>query len=332
MWLQTAPHRSAQTHVRPSLESRQVIGSSYELRLRIGLTQGLLLGERVMARIVVIGSVAYDEVLRLTEPLQSGAHLNGVTTGTRLGGGGANTAMALAAAGHAVTLLAAVGRDAAGEALLAELEAAGVDTHQVVRLDQPTTRSLVLIDPTGERTVVNVARCEEEGPPERLLDLPAEAIYVRSRRGDLAPLLAAKVASALVVAHMPPIETGSRPAHVLVASASDLSPNAIHNPLALGRKVSGQCLDWVVLTAGAAGASAVAANEQRQVAAEHVQPVDTTGAGDAFAAGLIHALVSGQPLSEALILAVRFGTEATLWDSSYLPKPAVARLLGQTST
>lgn len=72
MWLQTAPHRSAQTHVRPSLESRQVIGSSYELRLRIGLIQGLLLGERVMARIVVIGSVAYDEVLRLTEPLQSG--------------------------------------------------------------------------------------------------------------------------------------------------------------------------------------------------------------------------------------------------------------------
>ena len=63
-----------------------------------------------------------------------------------------------------------------------------------------------------------------------------------------------------------------------------------------------------------------------------VEPVDTTGAGDAFAAGLIHALVSGQPLSEALILAVRFGTEATLWDSSYLPKPAVARLLGQTST
>jgi sugar/nucleoside kinase (ribokinase family) len=55
--------------------------------------------------------------------------------------------------------------------------------------------------------------------------------------------------------------------------------------------------------------------------------VDTTGAGDAFAAGLIHALVGGQPMAEALAVAVRFGTEATLWASSGLPAAAVRRLL-----
>ncbi len=280
-----------------------------------------------MAHIVVIGAVARDEVVRLDAPLRVGEHLSGVATGARLGGGGANTALALAAAGHAVTLLAAVGRDDAGDILLDELAAAGVHTSQIARLDRPTTHSLILVDPAGERTVVNVARCEEDEPPVRLLDLPAEVVYVRSRRHDLAPLLAAKAASALVVAHLPPVERGSRPAQILVASASDLD-SAIHQaPWALGRAVAGRFLRWVVITQGLAGACAYAENEQLAVPAATVQPVDTTGAGDAFAAGLIHALVGGHPLPEALAVAVRFGTEATLWATSAMPAPAVRCLL-----
>src|SRR5512143_3999276 len=119
-------------------------------------------GENV-ARIVVIGSVAGDEVVELARPLRAGAHLDGRRAGVRRGGGGANTSVALAAAGHQVTLLAGIGQDAIGEALLKELEETGVDTTQVVRLDCATTHSLVLVDPAGERTVVNVTRCEEAG-------------------------------------------------------------------------------------------------------------------------------------------------------------------------
>lgn len=280
-----------------------------------------------MTRIVVIGAVARDEVVRLTAPLQAGLHLNGIAAEPRLGGGGANTALALAAAGHTVTLLAAVGRDATGDALLGELTMAGVDTSQIARLDRPTTHSLILVDPAGERTVVNLARCEEDEPPVRLLKLPAEAVYVRSRRHDLAPLLAAKAASALVVAHLPPIDPGSRPAQVLVASASDLNPDARRDPWTLGRMVAGGLLRWVVLTAGAAGARAYAADASWAAPAASVQPVDTTGAGDAFAAGLVHAWVGGRPMTDALAVAVRFGTEATLWATSALPASAVRHLL-----
>ncbi|HPF58212.1 MAG TPA: PfkB family carbohydrate kinase [Candidatus Competibacteraceae bacterium] len=274
-----------------------------------------------------MGSVAQDDVVRLAEPLQPGAHLNGVLAGFRLGGGGANTAVALAAAGHTVILLAAVGRDAMGDALLVELAAAGVETRWITRLDQPTTHSLILIDPMGERTVVNVARCEDEALPEQLLAIPAEAVYVRSRRCDLGPLLAAKASSAWVVAHLPPLETNVRPAHILVASASDLEPNALQDPLTLGHRISGGQARWMVVTRGAAGASAWSKDAQWEMPAETVQPVDTTGAGDAFAAGLLHALVNDQPLTGALAMAVRFGTEATLWNTSGLPASAVQRLL-----
>lgn len=284
-------------------------------------------GDARLARIIVVGSIARDEVIRLSEPLRGGAHLNGMTAPARLGGGGANTAVALAAAGHQVILLAAVGRDTAGDGLLADLAAAGVATASISRLARPTTHSWLLLDPTGERTVINVARCEEDAPPSRLLDLPADAVYVRSRRRDLAPLLAAKAADALVVAHAPPIEPGARPAHVVVASRSDLEPDALQAPQTLGRRISDGLARWTVITAGAAGAVAYGESETLRASAHGVRPVDTTGAGDAFAAGLLHALVRGRPMAEALAVAVRFGTEATLWPTSGLPVAAVHRLL-----
>ena len=280
-----------------------------------------------MARIVVIGSVARDDVIHLTEPLRAGRHLNGVPTHARLGGGGANTAVALAAAGHQVTLLAAIGRDAVGEALLAELAAASVITTALAHLDQPTTRSYILVDPLGERTVINVARCEEAAPPQRLLDLPADVVYVRSRRLDLAPLLAAKANDSLIIAHAPPIEPGMRPAHVVVASLSDLTADQGKSRAVLGKTVSNGLARWTVLTAGGAGAHAYGTTEALATPAQRVRPIDTTGAGDAFAAGLIHALLEHRPMVEALILAVRFGTEATLWPTSGLPAAAVHRLL-----
>ncbi len=280
-----------------------------------------------MAWIVVIGSVARDEVVRLVEPLTPGAHLNGVSSGSRLGGGGANTAVTLAGAGHRVTLLAAVGRDAHGEWLLAELDAAGVDTSQIARVTRPTTHSLVFVDPSGERTIVNLGRCEEDDPPHRLEALAADAVFVRSRRTDLGPLLAAKSETSLVVAHVPPIEPGSRPAQVIVASRSDLGDDAAGDLWALGQKVAGERLRWFVLTAGAGGARAISREMTLEAPAAAVATIDTTGAGDAFAAGLVHALVSGSPLREALEVALRFGTEATLWPVSALPGEAVRRLL-----
>ena len=73
-------------------------------------------GDHALDTVAVIGSVARDDAVWLAELLQSGAHLNGTLAGSWLGGGGANTAVALVAAGHTAILLAAVGRDATGEA------------------------------------------------------------------------------------------------------------------------------------------------------------------------------------------------------------------------
>jgi sugar/nucleoside kinase (ribokinase family) len=260
-----------------------------------------------LARIVVVGSVAQDDVFRLLQPLTPGRHLDASGRKLRLGGGGANTAIPLCHAGHHVALVAAVGADAVAEWLLAKLQAAGIDVSAVVRVPGDSTRSLVLVDPGGERTIVNLNRCRETSPPERLASLAADAVYVRSRDLDVRELLAEAAARSLVVAHVPPLEAGSRPAHVLVGSESDLPPAFLADPWAAGRAIAGMTLRLVVVTRGARGAEAFAASERVAAPAPEVPVVDTTAAGDVFAAGLVHALVLGRPTRAVLETAVAWG-------------------------
>lgn len=281
-----------------------------------------------MARIVVVGSVASDEVIRLSERCREGAHLNGIAAGTRLGGGGANTAVALAAAGHHVTLVTAVGADTAGEWQLHQLAAAGIDTSAIARVFGPSTRSILLVDPGGERTIVNLGRAQEGEPPRRLLDIPADLIYVRTRARGLAPLLAARAPECMVVAHVPPLEDGIFPAHVVVASASDLDEAVRAEPLAAARRVAGDLLRWMVLTRGGEGVSAYAADGATLSApAPKVEAVDSTGAGDSFAAGLCHALAAGMIMQAALAEAVRWGAAKVAQDGSALRPETVRGLL-----
>lgn len=278
-----------------------------------------------MARIVVLGGVAADQVVHLRGRCREGGHLDGVPAGTRLGGGGANTAVALAAAGHHVALVAAVGQDDTGDWQLAQLEARGVDVSAVVRVPGASTRSIVLVDPAGERTIVNLGRVQEAAAPLRLLDLPADLVYVRNRSTGLAPLLALSAARQPVVAHVPPVGEGLYPAQVVLASESDLSTDA---PVALGRMVAGGWLQWMVLTRGGQGARAFGVGgEELSVPAAPADPVDSTGAGDAFAAGLCHALAQGAAMAEALAEAARWGAAKVGEEGSALSAEGVAKLL-----
>jgi len=282
-----------------------------------------------MARVVVVGSVASDEVVRLGERMREGAHLNGRLTGTRLGGGGANTAVALAAAGHRVALVAAIGDDAGGAWQLAQLRAAGVETDAVAVVPGPSTRSILMVDPAGERTIVNLGRVTEAEPPRRLCDLGADLVYVRTRcTAGLAPLLAEVAARSMVVAHVPPVTSGGFPAHVVLGSASDLDDGFLADPVAASAAVAGSLLRWVVVTRGPGGAEARSiAGERLHMAASDVRALDSTGAGDAFAAGLCHALAGGCGMDAALAVAIRWGTEKVLCDGSALTAEAVRNLL-----
>ena len=272
-----------------------------------------------MTSVVIVGSIAQDEVVVLDGPLRPGSHNGARLAGARIGGGAANTAMAMARAGDRVRVVSAVGPDEAGASLLVQLSGVGVDTSLVSRAAHETTRSLVVIDPDGERTVVNLARAAVP-LPVGLASLDADWCYVRSADPALTPVLQQLLARGVnVLAHIPPVTDGLRPARVLVGSASDLDEAFLAAPFSSARRVAGDLLEWMVVTAGENGAVAYGANETIRQAARQVEVVDSTGAGDVFAGGLVHALGAGASMAEALRIAVHWGTASVAYAGTIPP-------------
>nr|VFJ89495.1 MAG: Sugar or nucleoside kinase, ribokinase family [Candidatus Kentron sp. H]VFJ91047.1 MAG: Sugar or nucleoside kinase, ribokinase family [Candidatus Kentron sp. H]VFJ97352.1 MAG: Sugar or nucleoside kinase, ribokinase family [Candidatus Kentron sp. H] len=266
--------------------------------------------------ILIIGSVAWDEIVCLDGPLQAGSHNSGSRRETRIGGGAANTAMALAAMASArsdtaprpkTVVIGAVGNDAQGKALLRALRELGVCVDRIDGQGEHTTRSLVLLEKDGERTVINLTRAPVPLPTD-LAHIPAHCCYVRSADPALTPVLERRVEQGLVVAHIPPTIEGFRPARVLVGSASDLDPAFCADPFSAGRRIAGPALEWMVITFGPAGAAAYGDGVLFREPAPKVHAKDTTGAGDVFAAGLAFALAMGEEMPVALETGVRWGT------------------------
>ena len=268
--------------------------------------------------VIVVGTAALDRVVRLSGPLAPGSKLRGEERGARLGGGAANTALALARAGRAVRIVATLGFDTLGDRLLEELREAGIDIGLVRRVPGGSPGALILIDPAGERTVIRTSAAAQPRPFGSLDGEPASCLFARGDAPGLDALMEEAARTALVVAHVPPLAAGSRPAHVLVGSMADLGADFLANPVAAGRRLAGDLLRCIVVTRGPLGAEAYpAGGGSFSVPAARVPVVDSTGAGDVFAAGLIDGLLEGLAMEGALRRAVAWGTASVGWDGPH---------------
>jgi pfkB family carbohydrate kinase len=92
----------------------------------------------------------------------------------------------------------------------------------------------------------------------------------------------------------PPVPDATTwPAIVVVGSETQYPDVTSAGTFEAVRSVSGERLEWVVVTRGAAGADAYAASSELHVDAVAADQIDATGAGDAFTVGLLHGLLQG---------------------------------------
>ena len=255
-----------------------------------------------MAEIVVFGTVAADIVLRVPALPRPGDHIGAEPLGWRIGGSSANLAVALAADGHEVHLVSIVGNDDLAEHLLDELASRGVSTDLCVRVDGRSPRALIRLDPEGERTISGLDRgSATDAMPAQLLPAhtQGECVVVESYRRYPA-VRATRDSAALVVATLPPADETDWPADILIGSESQVPDRWSEDPFAAGRVVAGERLKWVVVTRAARGADAFGADGVIHAAARPARQVDATGAGDAFAAGVITTLLTGGTMAAAM--------------------------------
>lgn len=268
-------------------------------------------------RVVAVGDADMDIFLRVPHRPEADEKIRALAHHQCPGGMVANFAAALATLGTPCSFMGVVGDDPFGRASLADLERRGVDTSPTrIKPGWQTYYCTILLDPSGEKALVTaitdamfpapsdldpaaIARASHlhttaMWPPTALaaarharasgvpvsLDLEADAIDAAGPQLDeLLPLvdllfMNERALARLLGPMVPPAEGARR--------AQELGPPT------------------VVVTLG--GAGVVVAHEREEAAAvpaHRVQVVDSTGAGDCFAAAFVHARLRGQPPLEA---------------------------------
>jgi ribokinase len=266
----------------------------------------------VTGRIVVVGDALLDVHATPGEPIRPGADVPAaVRLGT--GGQGANLAVRLARRGLGVRLVSAIGDDAASEMVRGRLARAGVELLGVPSI--ATGAVVILLDAAGERTMLSqrLPFATEVAGRVTGLDPPADwavvSGYLLEEPGPV--LTAAMFGGALRAVIGSPFRDPAAWRANLEALAPDLvvlnrgEASALVDGAStaeLAAAIGRACGATVVVVTEATGAAA--ASDERLVAVSNDPDpgaIDTTGAGDAFAATLIADLGSAWPPSpEAL--------------------------------
>jgi sugar/nucleoside kinase (ribokinase family) len=265
--------------------------------------------------IVVAGDVMADVVVALSGPVAHGSD-----TPARIahhgGGAAANLAVWLARAGAPVQLVGRVGDDPAGRAVAEELRAAGVGGTLQVDGALATGTCVVLVEPGGERSMLpdagaNAALAPAPLPPGAAhLHVAGYALLRPGSRPAALALLAAARAAGVPVSVDPSSAAplARAPAFLeWIAGAALLLPNRAEAAVLAGTadvEAAARALaahaGEVVVKLGAEGALWTDGATLLHVPATPVAGADSTGAGDAFAAGLLAARLRGAPPAEAL--------------------------------
>jgi ribokinase len=298
-------------------------------------------------RLLVAGSANLDLTVAAARLPAPGETVTDGTLYTAHGGKGANQAVAARRLGAEVRLLACVGDDPAGREITAALAREGIDVAGLAVTNAAATgTALIVVDAEGRNQIAvapganralgvaevrgraddfawaEVVACQCEIPLETVRWTLTEA----KRRGALtvlnpAPVPARGIDFWPLVDYLTPNETEA--ARLTGLPVGD-EPEAI----AAARALVGRGVGTAIVTLGARGAVAATADGVLSVTAFHVEVVDTTGAGDAFNAGLAVALAERRPLPEALRWAGAAGALACTRRGAQPAMPARAEVEG----
>jgi len=283
------------------------------------------------ADILVVGDVMTDIIVRPDGPLVRGSD-RAATIRPAPGGSGANQAAWLGHLGARVAFAGRVGAaDAAAQA--ADLRRHGVLPLLAPDADLPTGLLVTLLDRDGERSFftdrgANLRLASADLPDSlldgvRLLHLSGYSLFTETpraavlalaaaaRRRGIAVTLDAASAGFLAEAGAAAFRAWTAGTETLFANADEVAVLTGAAEPVLQLAALAEHFPVVVLKRGADGAMAL--QRGAAVLAEAAPPtvaLDTTGAGDAFLAGFLHARLAGRSLESCLRAAVRLGAHA----------------------
>ncbi len=268
--------------------------------------------------IIGYGDADVDIVLNLDHLPTADEKIQASAYSFQKGGMAPNTLVALSRLGREVGFHGVIGDDTFGQMVVDNFRQNGVDTGGIViKPGEDTFFCVLLVNPNGDRVVLSAPTQTHQRHPEDV----SEAVIAGARHlhttvcfdpAGLRALRLAKQHGLTVSLDMDAHTDGPQEQLVEMLSQVDL---LLLNQLGAAKLSFGQTHEdrarrlaqisggIVCITLGAEGA--ITAHEERlfHTPVFEVDVVDTTGAGDSYAAGFIHAFLAGWPLEEMPVFA-----------------------------
>jgi sugar/nucleoside kinase (ribokinase family) len=268
----------------------------------------------VSGSVVVVGDVMVDVVVVPAGPIARGTDTPSQVQSMG-GGSAANTACWLARLGTSVTLVAAVGDDELGRSARAALDQVGVAFAGQVERNAPTGTCVVLIDETGERTMLPDRGANEELAPaivEAAIQPDGTWVHVSgyallgtgshpAARAAMAAAQRLGLPWSVDAASAAPLAAAG-PSRFLqwIEGCTLLFANEDELGVLGGARAALASVGEVVLKLGPEGASWTDGDRSESSPAAPATVVDTIGAGDAFDAGFVAARLQGSDPTASL--------------------------------
>lgn len=280
--------------------------------------------------LVVVGDCNPDLVITGSDLTPAFGQAEKLVDGMSLmiGGSAAITAVAAARLGLRVALVAAVGDDPAGELMRSLLEAEQVDTSAVLVRPGMQTGMTTVLSAGADRAILTALGAMTSLTAADVPALYARHLHVSSYfllENSLGPGLAGLLAGARARGLTTSLDTNYDPAgrwgdHLLRAALGQADVFLPNETEALGisgeadagkaaAALSGLGVGSAVIKLGARGALCAPCGPL--VSVQAAPPVDSTGAGDCFNAGLIAGLLDGLELPKAVALGCAAGALST---------------------
>ena len=281
--------------------------------------------------ILCVGQLVADIVVRPVNALPFPGRTTAVEELDLVSGGcAANTAAVLAKLGSDARLAALIGRDAFGDAALADQVAAGVNVDAVTRQsDVPTSVAIVLVDSQGQRSFYYRAGALEAMANRHVSETVLRSVGIVHVGGamkmldlDLAELMGrAKSFGCLtsldtdwdIYGNWMRLLEGALPKidYLLTNEEEAVELTGKKDPQEAARALLAYGPRAVAVKRGELGAMLATTNGVSEFPAYRVEVLDTTCAGDAFVAGFLLGVGSGRPLEESMRLGNAAGALCT---------------------
>ncbi len=258
-----------------------------------------------MGKALVIGDLAWDIKAYLNGYIAPGKNLLVKRLSMTPGGVAGNIAWYIKELGHEVEVAGIVGDDPLGEPLVNDLKTSGIGTGLIKFGRGQTGTFIVVVDGTGERTMIGERGINRELNVSRDIILGARPSWIHvsgyslmNRSGPSLLREATAAAHELGVPLSVDLEGVSEKRKRMSLEGAYVFCNEGHcgESLREGARAT-------IIKAGKRGCYLEALGTVEQFNAISVKPVDLTGAGDAFDAAFISALLYGQSEKEACRLA-----------------------------